>query len=715
VGTYRDTDLDRTHPLSAALAELNREQLFERIHLRGLDRAEVTAYVRDTARVEPHPQLLDRLVEETEGNPFFLAEIVRLMTEEGTLSRGGDTADLAIPEGVKEALGRRLDRLSAEANALLALAAVVGREFDHALLHALTAHDDATLLDLLDEALRARVIEEGSVPGAYRFTHALMQETLLGELSAARRVRLHGQIAEALEQLAGANSTERAFELAAHYVESAVLNRDHARQAAHYSRLGAEQAQAQVAWDEAARHYGRCLELVTAHEDRLGMAQDEAALWLELALCRAWSSATLALETETLERALTLWPADDPLGFARAVLRACAGTSTPPAVRSLVPAIDRAVAVLGATPLPEACALLSWKASVLVGPEGDLAAAQAEVAARALGLEGERYPLMLRLRPARVAFDEGRLAEAAAGFEALAAGSGAPSLTDFTSVTPLTHLQFVEWFAGNLERSESAIRQLVDLLRESRLYAARRAGTAWLAYFAWRRGDIAAAEALLVDSPDARLGGGGADLRTELALAAGDVEAALRHSIEGNAPVWEFARAGLLGARCRVLTVSGQMEAARAVFREWQDAFSQTYEPDLVAYVSALNGLDDVLCDFADEPLLRRILDRLGPLTELRNWWCGSGPDYLRGAIELRLGDAEAAERWFTTGLEWATREGVPLVAGRCHQGLAEVAERRGDTGAAREHLDAAGELFARIGARLYLDQVIAKKEILKA
>ncbi len=93
----------------------------------------------------------------------------------------------------------------------------------------------------------------------------------------------------------------------------------------------------------------------------------------------------------------------------------------------------------------------------------------------------------------------------------------------------------------------------------------------------------------------------------------------------------------------------------------------------------------------------------------------GTGYDHFRGAIALRLGQVEEADRCFTQGLEWFTRERCPIEAGRCHQGLAEVAERRGDHALAMQHLDAAGELFARYGAKLYLDQVLAKKEILKA
>ncbi len=206
LGTFRDTDLVRTHPLSEALATLNRESGFERIVLRGLSLDEVQAYIQSSANVEPSRSVLNGIVEETEGNPFFLSEVVNLMAEEGTLS-ARSLSDIAIPDGVREALGRRLDRLSEDANALLQTASVVGREFPYDTLSALDPDgDDDALLRLIEEGLEARVIEEMDQPGRYRFTHHLMQETLLKELSTTRRVRVHGQIAEALERRFGARA-----------------------------------------------------------------------------------------------------------------------------------------------------------------------------------------------------------------------------------------------------------------------------------------------------------------------------------------------------------------------------------------------------------------------------------------------------------------------------------------------------------------------------
>ena len=270
VGAYRDTELARTHPLSEALAELNRAGGFQRVVLRGLDEPEVRAYLAATTGREPSGELATRIYEETEGNPFFLAEVVNLLTEQGSFE-AGSVSDIALPEGVREALGRRFDRLSEEANELLTMASVVGREFEYDTLSRLIDSEDEALLARIEEGLGACVIEELDRPGRYRFTHALMQETLLGELSTTRRVGLHGQIAEALERQYGDRAGERAATLALHYVESASLNREHTEKAARYSRLAGQQAVAVNAWAEGARHYEACRSLVEASDEELAV------------------------------------------------------------------------------------------------------------------------------------------------------------------------------------------------------------------------------------------------------------------------------------------------------------------------------------------------------------------------------------------------------------------------------------------------------------
>ena len=222
--------------------------------LRGLSRDEVAAYIRARANVEPRPEVLDRIFEETEGNAFFLSEVVNLMAQEGTLTKDS-VSDIAIPDGVREALGRRLNRLREETNELLQVAAIIGREFTYDTLTLLGERDEDELLRLIEEALEARVIEETEHAGRYRFTHAQMQETLLAELSTTRRVRLHGQVGEALEKRYGAHAEERATRLALHFAEAATLSPRFSEKAARYSALAGRQALAQAAYSEAARHF----------------------------------------------------------------------------------------------------------------------------------------------------------------------------------------------------------------------------------------------------------------------------------------------------------------------------------------------------------------------------------------------------------------------------------------------------------------------------
>jgi class 3 adenylate cyclase len=258
IGNYRDTDINRQSALSETLATLNREVGFERILLRGLTRDEVGAYIRARANVEPRPEVLDKIFEETEGNAFFLSEVVNLMAQEGTLTKDS-VSDIAIPDGVREALGRRLNRLREETNELLQVAAIIGRDFTYDTLTLLGDRDEDELLKLIEEALEARVIEETETAGRYRFTHAQMQETLLAELSTTRRVRLHGQVGEALEKRYGARAEERAGRLAMHFSEAATLSPRFSEKAARYSAIAGRQALSQSAYPEAARHFRAAL------------------------------------------------------------------------------------------------------------------------------------------------------------------------------------------------------------------------------------------------------------------------------------------------------------------------------------------------------------------------------------------------------------------------------------------------------------------------
>ena len=226
VGTYRDTELGRTHPLSAALAELRRDESVERLRLAGLEEAEVVDLLSAASggSADDTVSLARALFRETEGNPFFLNEMVRhlletgrVVEEEGALVARGDLGQLDLPEGIKEVVGHRLSRLSGETNHVLSVASVLGTEFAVGPLADLADLTVDDVIAALEEATSARIVDEaaGSVD-RFAFAHALIRSTLYEELSSARRLRLHWHAADIL-RTAGAAPAE----VAAHAIEGA--------------------------------------------------------------------------------------------------------------------------------------------------------------------------------------------------------------------------------------------------------------------------------------------------------------------------------------------------------------------------------------------------------------------------------------------------------------------------------------------------------------
>ena len=134
VGTYRDVELNRQHPLAETLGELTRERLFQRVPLRGLSQNDVARFIEMATGVTPVQGLIDAVYTQTEGNPLFVTEVVRLLVQEGEL--GGHPPEereswtVRIPESVREVIGRRLNRLSPRCNETLTYASILGREFE---------------------------------------------------------------------------------------------------------------------------------------------------------------------------------------------------------------------------------------------------------------------------------------------------------------------------------------------------------------------------------------------------------------------------------------------------------------------------------------------------------------------------------------------------------------------------------------------------------
>ncbi len=260
LGTYRDVELRRQHPLAQTLGELNRENLSQRVLLRGLTENDVKRFVEVTAGTTPSEALVQAVYKETEGNPFFVNEIVRLLVADGRLEKAEGVKDwsVTIPQSVREVVGRRLDHLSDECNKVLTIGAVIGREFGVKLLEKVAEIKGDRLLEALEEAMAARVIAE--LPRAtdqYWFSHALIRETLYEELSTTRRVRLHRQIGEALEELDAEGNLPQ---LAYHFAEAAPGG--DVEKAVGYAKKAGEKAVALYAWEDAAAQFERALQAI---------------------------------------------------------------------------------------------------------------------------------------------------------------------------------------------------------------------------------------------------------------------------------------------------------------------------------------------------------------------------------------------------------------------------------------------------------------------
>jgi len=268
LGTYRDSEIIANQDLSATLGEVAREPLFQQIRLDGLPEQGVEHFLQNAAQIEPSRELLKMVYEKTEGNPFFITEVVRLLLQEGALisdstgperSAVGDGLSVGIPDSVRLAIGRRLSHLSQECHQALTVASVVGREFGLEQLENLVGRrGDSGQLELMEEALSAAMIEEiPGVVGRYQFGHVLIQASLADELSSVRRAELHAHIGEVLEDLYADDTESHADELAYHFLRGDALEK-----AAEYALIAGDKASVIYAWEQAIAQYETAAELL---------------------------------------------------------------------------------------------------------------------------------------------------------------------------------------------------------------------------------------------------------------------------------------------------------------------------------------------------------------------------------------------------------------------------------------------------------------------
>jgi class 3 adenylate cyclase/tetratricopeptide (TPR) repeat protein len=305
LGTYRDGEVDLSHPLSRVIGQLERRRLLERVSLRRLSFDGVRAMLRALAG-QSAPEELTRLIgRETDGNPFFVEELYLHLVESGALLDEHDRLrrdlrldEVSVPESIRLVLGQRLDRLAPSTRKVLVAAAVSGRMFASEIVGEVANASEDALVDAFEEAVRARLITSGKTAGELMFSHELIRQTLLSGVSVVRRERLHLRTAQAISRRYSDDLEAHAGDLAYHlsragrYGDRASLVR--------YLKIAGDRAVDAAAFDDAVAHFEHALSLISS-ADQLGRAQLLERLAMALRSVGRWGDALRTMD-EALDR-----------------------------------------------------------------------------------------------------------------------------------------------------------------------------------------------------------------------------------------------------------------------------------------------------------------------------------------------------------------------------------------------------------------------------
>lgn len=718
LGTYRDVEVDRRHPLQAVLRDLMREQLVERIGLELLGRDVTAALIGSITRQPVSEELIEVVHSHTEGNPFFVQQVVHALLERGEADqirpvRPGHPIE--VPENVRLVIHQRLSRLPEETQSMLYEASVLGQTFRFDELRKMGAYEEMGLEQGLQEAGGTGLLRElGN--DLYAFDHALTQQALYGELSGRRRRRLHRAAGEALEQMPLLES--RAAQVAWHFLQS-----DDVERALPHTLLAGDQAERVFAHTEAERHYRNALELAKVIGDSQREVEALEKLGSLLSTVGRYDEALGTLE----QAAMMCRAARDSEGTARVVARIGllhltqatydAGIAR---IQSLLETVTGGGEGLRATPAQVSLRVVlsslflersSYTEALCAGEEAVVVAQMVGDSGLLAQAEGRRGLALLLL---------GRREEARKVLEAVVplaeAAYDLDTLNRALLNIALSYLWAGKYQVGRpfLERALALAERMGDPVRVANLGRL-------LARFAFSAGEWAQARSDLLRTIDAvrRLDSSWAEARPllglgKIALAEGKWEEATG-KLEKAAALAE--RAGDLVLLREVQLAFAELElrqgSAEIVIARLQpyldgpNAGPYSVIPEiLILLTEAHLVMGDV---GAAEQLAAQAVERAHPL----------GVPWVHSANRLRAAVIALQERW-----EEAERAFVEaLAAARADHAVYEEAlllyeygamqVRRGERKQARERWEEALTIFQRLGAGLYADrtrQALAKR-----
>ena len=287
VATYREAEVRLDQQLAATLGDIIRHG--QRLPLRGLREADVAAVIERVAGRRPPDRVVRAIHQATEGNPFFVDEVVRLLSAEGRLDDADHVTAVRIPDGVRETIRHRLEPLPERTRELLCTAAVIGRDFRLATLQRVSGCDPGELDAALGAAVSSGLlVERTSGLGAYSFSHGLIRETLYDDLGPQRRGILHREVGVALEALYAADPDPHVAELAHHFFVAATTGE--LEKAIEYNVRAGERALGLVAYEEASAHLERALQAYALQENPDVARRCDLLLMLGIAQSRSGQS-----------------------------------------------------------------------------------------------------------------------------------------------------------------------------------------------------------------------------------------------------------------------------------------------------------------------------------------------------------------------------------------------------------------------------------------
>jgi tetratricopeptide (TPR) repeat protein len=707
LGAYRDMELDRGHPLTVALAELSREPATRYVPLSGLDEAGVARLIQEVTGVMPREGVAAAVHRGTEGNPLFVGEVARLLAAEGRLERVGDPAGLAlaIPEGIRAVIGRRVARLPEQCGRVLGLASVFGRDFWLPPLEQLSGVCADELLDVLDDGIAAGTVAAvPGAPGRLRFTHALIRDTVYEAIPAGRRLRLHQQAGEALEAFYRQDLDPHLAELARHFFEAAPGG--NAGKAVGYAERAGHRALALLAYEEAARLFRMALAALSlARPPGRDQARCRLLLGLGDALTRMGERQAAREELRRAADIARRYQMARELGQAALAYAGRFTFERGAYDRQLIPLLQDARAMLaekqGAGPV-RAQVLAHLAAALRDQPDRgprDALSREAIALARASGDPPTlAYTLACRLNALMGPGDPpGRLAIA----EELRSVARAVQDRHLESVGEY-HRAMVLLETGRMAEYREALDAVQRLIAELGQPALRFLATVVQASLALLQGRFADAEALV----ESALRSGGSSMpwdavifsrvqRFALRLEDGrlaELEPAIRRSAE------EFPTRPLFGCLlARLLTELGDEDQARTVFEQLAAGRfgGIPVNNDLLLSLSHLAEVTWFLRDAGSGAVLHALLlPYRGLVVDTLESSTGAVDRYL-GLAALTAGNLPAAERHLRDALDLNTRIGGHPWAARTRADLASLLLARDQPG---DREQAAGLLEAALG-----------------